>query len=134
MCTVQTWDKSCQCFFPLFLTTKGKKNLWYYVSVNYVYSNPSLIFVLSWHGNKTHCLGHYPEWTGMKEFVPLSDYTSWDKLSRASPNWMAVITIDGDKENMRGLNSILNNKKEEQHMVLEKVSKKSSCSLIWKTA
>lgn len=81
-------------------------------------------------------MSHYPEWTGMKELVPLSDYTStiWDELSRASPNWMAVITIDGDNENMGGLNSILNNKKQKQHMAMEKVSKKWSCSLIWKIA
>lgn len=45
---------------------------------------------------------------------------------------MAVITIDGYKENMRGLNSVLNNKKEKQHMALGKVSKKMNCSLIWK--
>lgn len=123
-------------FLPYFNQKKEKKYLWYYVSVNYLYSNPSLLFLLSWHGNKSYSMSHYTEWTGMKELVPLSDYTStnWDELSRPSPNWMAVITIDGDNENVRGLNSILNNKKQKQHMAMEKVSKKWSCSLIWKIA
>jgi len=42
--------------------------------------------------------------------------------------------MDEEKENRRGLNRILNNEKKKQHMALEKMRKKLSCSLIWKKA
>lgn len=60
-----------------------------------MYLNISLVFLLSWQGNKSHSRGQYSEWTSMKEFVTLSNYTSWYKLSRTSQNQTAV---DGDKE------------------------------------
>lgn len=34
---------------------------------------------------------------------------------------MAVTTTGGDKKNMRGLNTTLNNKKEKKHIALEKI-------------